>query len=189
MYLRIELDARLLARQASEEIVQRLPVLPAAMDAYATTFFDVRDRLDSKTYVVKKLLRVGGGLSDYSQNPESFLKSIAYFGGPECLDACLPYLLNGGQQLAQRTASDDNSNYDPLADRLGLLLLALNLPEDSKTSLNLVKAAAGLIQGLSENRPSQRWVGVFAQIVEPFTGEIITTGKQAAEDVSDRQAA
>lgn len=188
--LRLELEARLLARQSSEEIAERLSVSATAVDAYHDAFFDVRDRLESKTYVVKKVIGVNSGFGFGSPTLEGLTKQVAYFAGPTVLDVVLPYLKENGRKLAEHTATDENPVHDPIAERIDLLLRAQSLPSDSKTSASLVKVAGDLIQNFPENRPTQRWTGVFAQIVSPFEGEFTSTvGELQAGSIVDRQAA
>jgi len=165
--LRLELEARLLARQSSEEIAERLSISAAAVDAYHDAFFDVRGRLKSRTYVVKKAVGMDSGLGSRPVTLEGLTKQVAYFAGPAVLDTILPYVRVNGRELAQRTATDDNPVHDPLAERLDLLLRAQSMPADGKTSASLVRAAADLISDFPEYRPPQRWAGVFAQIVSP----------------------
>ena len=60
----LELECRLLARQSSVEIAERLSISPGTIDAYCKLFYDIKERLDSRTYIVKKLLGVRGGVDD-----------------------------------------------------------------------------------------------------------------------------
>jgi hypothetical protein len=187
---RLELESRLLARQSSEELAEQLSISPAAVDAYHDTFFDVRARLDAKTYIIKKVICPDSGLGSHPLTLEGLAKQVAYLAGPVALNAILPYLKDNGRELAQHTGTDENPTHDPLAERLDLLLRAQSLPEDNKTSVSLVKVVADLIQGLPEYRPTQRWVGAFSQIVSPFEGEVTSSaGALKTEESGDKQAA
>jgi hypothetical protein len=48
---RQEIEARLLARESLEAIASKLAAVPRAIEYYASTFFDVRDALDHRTWV------------------------------------------------------------------------------------------------------------------------------------------
>ena len=186
---RIELEARVLARQSSPEIAERLDVSAGAIDAFSSTFFDIRSRLNTTTYIVKKVIETSSGWGSRCLTPESLLKKIAYFAGPAILDAVLPHLKNNGQQLAQRTSGDEGPIVDPLAERIDLLLRASNLPSDEKTANQLLRVTGQLRLNFSTTRPQQQWVGAFSQIVEPFTGELVATVKQSTGDISESHAA
>ena len=186
---RIELESRILARQSSTEIAERLDVSAGAIDAYESAFFDVRSRLHSTSYVLKKVIEVNSGWGSCPLTPDTLLRKIAYFAGPAILDAVLPYLQNSGRQLSQRTSGDEGTIIDPLAERIDLLLRASNLPSDEKTTNQLMRVAGQLLSDFSRTRPKQQWVGAFAQIVEPFTGELVATTNQQTGNVSEVQAA
>ena len=130
------------------------------------------------------------GLGSHAPTLEGLTKQVAYFAGPAVLDTILPYVRDSGRELTQRTATDDNPGHDPLAERLDLLMQVKGLATDGKTSVSLVKVAADLIQNLPEYRPTQRWTGVFAQIVSPFEGELTSTACEfQSEGKADQQAA
>jgi hypothetical protein len=177
---RVELEARVLARQSSVEIAERLNLSAGAIDAYVSTFFDVRSRLHSTSYILKKVIEVNSGWGSCLLTPDTLLKKIAYYAGPTILDAVLPYLRNYGRQLAQRTSSDEGLIVDPLAERIELLLQASNLSNDKKTATQLMRVVGPLLSDFSSTRPKQHWIGAFAQIVEPYTGELVATVKQPA---------
>jgi hypothetical protein len=85
------LEARVLARQTAAEIAVKLAIEPDTVTAYEKIYFDVRERLDAKTYVAKVVL----GFPDYLRGMISessrgqFLRRIAYYGGPIALEALL----------------------------------------------------------------------------------------------------
>ena len=186
---RIELEARVLARQSSVEIAERLNLSAGAIDAYLLTFFDVQSRLNSPIYIIKKAIGVNSAWGSRLVTPDTLLRMIAYYAGPTIFDAVLPYLRNYGRQLAQRTSSDEGPIVDPLAERIDLLLRASNLPSDEKTANQLLRVTGQLLLDFSTTMPQQPWVGAFSQIVEPFTGELMATVKQSTGDISESQAA
>ena len=184
----LELESRLLARQSSSEIAERLSISAGAVDAYVSTFFDIRSRLNAKSYIVKKIIGMDSGLGSHPLTLEELAKQVAYFAGSDVLDVVLPYIKNNGRELARRTAGVGIQ--DPFAERLDLLLRANNLPTDNKTSMQLTRVAHQLIPDFSNFRPKQNFVGAFAQIVEPFAGEIVMpAGEQVWLDLSERRAA
>jgi hypothetical protein len=53
---RYELEARLLARQSNEEIAHELSGLAGMVEWYEQLFFNVRDRIDNRGYIVNKVI-------------------------------------------------------------------------------------------------------------------------------------
>lgn len=84
---RFVVEARLLAGQTDEEIAQLVSTLPATIEWYHRLFFDVRERLSHRDYIVntvlKDSLRRGAGSYDFST------KLFGYFGGSVALDHML----------------------------------------------------------------------------------------------------
>lgn len=86
------IEARILAGQSNEEIANLIGTMPAAIDLYEKVFFNVRDRLDRKDWVVRQVFgpslahRFG---SDYAELSGFTLKFFGYFGGPRVLDLVL----------------------------------------------------------------------------------------------------
>ncbi|QEL16865.1 hypothetical protein [Limnoglobus roseus] len=81
---RLILQARLLAREADEQIGPRLGLPAVVVGFVEKLFFNCRDRLDCPAFVRNSLL--GAPLRPTA---ESVLKSVAYFNGPDALDEAI----------------------------------------------------------------------------------------------------
>lgn len=86
---RCALEARLLARQSDEEIADRLSTMPEAVQAYEQLFFNVRDRLDNRDYIVSSVLSPSLNYGYDLTNIELSAKFFGYFAGPQVLDFIL----------------------------------------------------------------------------------------------------
>lgn len=86
------LEARLLAREPDDYIAFELSTIPGAIDWYENLFFNIRDRLASRSWVVKTILglvqhRTSTGDETISADQRWLAyKLFAYFGGPLVLD-------------------------------------------------------------------------------------------------------
>ena len=173
---RLELEARLLSRQASPEIAERMEFSADAVDAYIDTFFDIRNRLDSRTYITKKVI---GAQWAASLNPrEGLLYSIAYFGGAGMLEAVLRYFHNHGQLLAELTSEE--TVQDPIATRLDLLLRAHSMPGDSKTALRMASIFPELMSDATASS-AESYVGVLSRIVPPLPQDVVQSDVEHVE--------
>lgn len=90
------LDARILAREPNEFIADEFDTIPETIDWYEKIFFNMRDRLHSRTYVVKTI--TGHLIDAQTTDAEGSIgtlqrmlayKLFAYFGGPLVLDIIL----------------------------------------------------------------------------------------------------
>lgn len=88
-------EARILAREPDDYIAGEVHTMPETIFWYEKIFFNVRDRIESRSYIVKTIL---GGFHQRTTNVESTLpynqtamcyKLFAYFGGPLVLDIIL----------------------------------------------------------------------------------------------------
>ena len=173
---RLELEARLLSRQASPEIAERMEFSADAVDAYIDTFFDIRNRLDSRTYITKKVI---GAQWAASLNPrEGLLRSIAYFGGAGVLEAVLRYFHNHGQLLAELTSEE--TVQDPIATRLDLLLRAHSMPGDLKTALRMASIYPELLRDATASS-AESYVGVLSRIVPPLPQDVVQSDVEHVE--------
>lgn len=89
------LDARILAREPDDFIADEFDTIPEAIYWYEKLFFNVRDRLHSRSYIVKSVLGIGQGAvtdaegSITTEQQAMAYKLFAYFGGPMVLDVLL----------------------------------------------------------------------------------------------------
>jgi hypothetical protein len=88
-------QARLLSGATDDEIAQLSGTLPETINLYEQLFFNVRDRLDNKDWIVKTIL---GTVTQRSSNRydtmtdhqrDSLYKLFGYFGGPVILDVII----------------------------------------------------------------------------------------------------
>lgn len=86
------LEARILAREPDEFIAEEFSTIPETVQYYEKLFFNVRDRLHSRTYIVKTVLgpsanQIAGveGLMTDVMRRTSY-KLFGYYGGPLILD-------------------------------------------------------------------------------------------------------
>ena len=87
---RNEMEARILAKQTNEKIAEEMVGLPGTVDWYERLFFNVRDRLHNRGYIVNRVICpsiLDGGWQNL--NLEMSTKFFGYFAGPIILDAVL----------------------------------------------------------------------------------------------------
>lgn len=88
--LRGVIEARILARQTDEEIADKICTLPSAVAWYEALFFNVRDRISNKDWVVRTI--IGQEMLEHGVSSRIFhttAKMFAYFTGPLVLDLIL----------------------------------------------------------------------------------------------------
>ena len=153
------LEARILARQSDGEIAQLVGLLPAAVAWYERIFFNVRDRLHARIWILKTI-RGGERRRPLSCNDPlsasergQFFKLLAHFGGPVALDAAISGLSGG--PVAQQ---DQVPNWfdDSQASRiLQVAVLSVREP-DQASAMQLLRVQMKLLrcESASENRDS-----------------------------------
>lgn len=88
-FSRYALEGRILAGQTDAEIAACLELLPEAVTMYEYCFFNVRERMRSKDYIVGQVIGPAIVINDSSLSPDFSAKFFGYFGGPFVLDAVL----------------------------------------------------------------------------------------------------
>jgi hypothetical protein len=87
------LQAHILTGETDQEIASRLAIVPSAVDWYEKIFFNVRDRLHARDYIVKQVIGKpedrrasarDGALTEFQE--QISYKLFGYFGGPHVLD-------------------------------------------------------------------------------------------------------
>jgi hypothetical protein len=86
--LRWTIEARILARQTDKEIADEVASSPETIEAYEAVFFNVRDRLDRKEYILHVVLSEAGQNCRASAY-DVVWKLFAYCGGPLVLERLL----------------------------------------------------------------------------------------------------
>ena len=79
--IRWMLESRLLAGQTDEEIAKNVGFIPEMIEWYEALFFNVRDRLENKDYIVSQVIRPSMGTGLQNLTMEMSAKFFGYFGG------------------------------------------------------------------------------------------------------------
>jgi hypothetical protein len=145
-------EALLLMGQDSVAIAQLTRVPPAVVDAYEAMFFQCRDRLHARDWVVCCALGMPPSAASISPDKGAALKRFAFFGGPLVLDAVQPYLLDGKDLFDPPL---DLSTIEGRREQLIRLAVAVHLlPNDAATQWKLQKVML-LIQ--ERERQREKW--------------------------------
>ncbi len=83
------LEARLLAQQTDYEIAEAVKTLPAAVEWYEALFFNVRDRIQSRDWILKQILGPAIDRMMDDKAEELTMKMFAYYMGPIMFEAVL----------------------------------------------------------------------------------------------------
>lgn len=100
--LGLELQARILARHNTKELLKMFDMDLVTLETYESLFFDIRDRIDVHDFVVGDVICEHGGNGHIE-----LVKSLGYCGGPKALDIALPYLLKHSQSVRDSVFSDE----------------------------------------------------------------------------------
>lgn len=144
---RLELEARILARQPSEVIAAKLAITPQVVDIFIAHFFDVLGRMSARDWIVVRAIRnqPGDSLAD---RLAVVLKTWAYFGGVERLELALPFCTDGGVRLY--LSSDLSTEAGRLEERIRLAILVDAIEINKKNVTKLLRLHAAIIE--SEKR-------------------------------------
>ncbi len=83
------IEARILARQSDAEIGQTNGCWPQYIEAYEALFFNVRDRMDNRDFVLQSVLTPAFSRGFEAAEAGSLWKLFGYLGGPHVLDAMM----------------------------------------------------------------------------------------------------
>jgi hypothetical protein len=106
---RLEIEARILARQSAREIARRFGISAEAVVTFEALFFGVADRLDAATFIMTQVIGVDPRRSDGRPDYATLLKMVAYQGGPPALEAMLTLSRMQGGRRGCRTAHPSRS--------------------------------------------------------------------------------
>lgn len=89
MPTRWAIEARVLAGESDADIAEKLGTSPEVVEAYVNVFFDVREKLTRKDYVLNVILAdaVSRGLQE--RHYDLLWKLLGFIGGPHVLDAAM----------------------------------------------------------------------------------------------------
>lgn len=122
---RWEVEARILARQTDDEIATRTGLAPAVVGWYEVLFFNVRDRLNARDWIICRA--IGSGFSVACQDLGQVLRAVGYLGGPAALDVMLAASAETPQQT-EGVSPDPMLRDDDLLASARLLKSLLLLP-------------------------------------------------------------
>lgn len=100
---RLEMEARLLARQSDTAIALALKIPAPTVQAYRDLFFDIDDRLQASTYISQVVIGVHPGRQP---TDEQLFKLQAYSHGPQVIPVWLDYLAEGWDGTSLNTERD-----------------------------------------------------------------------------------
>jgi hypothetical protein len=147
------LEARLLMGQDSAEIERRMGVPASVVDLYEAVFFQCRDRLHARDWVVCNALGTPPSGTWLGPDNCAVLKRFAFFGGPHVFDAVRPYLLDGKDLFELRL---DLSTPESRREQVIRLAVAMHLlPNDAATQWKLQKVML-LVQEWERQREKRR---------------------------------
>ena len=133
--LRLEVEARLLARQPPDAVADRTGLTAAAVEAYAALFYAVADRLAHRGYIVHCVI----GLHEAGDAHAAHVRMMCYHYGPLMADAVFDALADpapGGAACGPE-----------VAERRRLVRLALDVRAEPVTPANAPRwARLGLLQ-------------------------------------------
>lgn len=178
--LRIELEARIFARQSASEITRRVPISAQSVVAYERLFFNVTDRLDASDYIllqaIGELLPPGWTKPDFAR----LVKLVGYQGGLLPLDAFLSYLAQkeNMQWLGATSSSLAPATY--LA--IDAFVTTYSLQIDKSTAFHIASKGKHVHEILEKRPPKPLLADLFAAQTAAIIENLATrTGGRTAE--------
>jgi len=176
---RLEIQARLLARQAPKEIAKRVGLPADAVAVYEALFFQIKDRLNATDWIRKRAIK--GEVFSHSRESRTdvIVKSFAYFGGIQVLELIWPYLIHKSGPLAAPVQLDTVEGRK--LEKVRLVLLAQSLPLDAQTNRRLTVGYPDFLELL---KPIQQPVGrgVASVLMGPLPGSLARTLRKEVAD-------
>ena len=134
------IEARLLARESDMEIAARLGCTPDIIKCYHDTFFDVREKLDFRDYILHAVFGEAIYRGLHERQHDLLWKMFGYFGGPYVIDAVSSRLINA---TWANTPADAASFFQDAALNVmkhKAAVAAITVPINSETNLDLIGA-------------------------------------------------
>lgn len=176
---RLEIQARLLARQTPEQVAKQLGLSAKAVVAYEALFFHIKDRLNATHWIIKRAIKGRVFSQSRESQPDVTAKSFAYFGGVRIAELVLPFLLHNTGPLTEPVRLDTAEGRTMEKARLAILIQSL--PSDAQTNRRLAMAYSDFLGLL---KPIQKPVlhGVAVGLMSPLPGSLT---KSLRKEVTD----
>jgi hypothetical protein len=147
--IRLEIEARILARQTAQQIGRRVDLPADVIVTYEALFHNVADRLAATTYittvVIGEIVPEGAGKFDFGR----LIKWTAYNGGVGPLDAMLLYVTRRTELELMGTSSITLTRETQLA--IDALVGAHSLQIDESTALDIASKGK-IVHEILENK-------------------------------------
>jgi len=170
------LEARILANETLESIARCFHTIPETIDWYEKIFFDVRDRLGSRDWIIK-VIRSGVDLTlddtgDVSNEIKYFTyKFFGYFGGPWALDV----VIAGIGEVGGPSSYDEVNNWLQSVMSTGLLrkgaIASQVVGVNNFTALNLLRTYTTVLKDKGDGVSSE-YVDIYRQHLESLREQI-----------------
>lgn len=125
--LRAELEARILANEDNYALSDRLGLRADAIETYCQLFFDVRQRLQRKSFILHFVIGQEGGHRVTPNQYATLWKLFGYFGGPANLDSLITGF-EGPASLVGLTASETMDSLIAAKQRQKMMIATVTLP-------------------------------------------------------------
>jgi hypothetical protein len=134
------IEARLLARESDYEIASRIGMSPEIIKCYHDTFFDVREKLDYRDYVIAMVFGEAAfrGLSE--RQHDLLWKMFGYLGGPFVIDSVSSRLINASWCNSSEAAGSFWQDIALNVMKHKAAVATLVVPINSETHLDLISA-------------------------------------------------
>lgn len=189
---KVLLEARILTQEPDDAIASALGVDANTVNYYEKLFFNVRDRLGHRTWIIKKILgpeinRVPNDNSELTDILRHMsYKMFAYFGGPEVLDVVIAGLQDGPIPLTSDKAAEwlDRAIETTTRSRTAMAVRVMRI--DKWNVMQLIEAQQRFMQSEKEARLATGGAGQeYEQNVVKFLNQVpLNIGRAAAEQMT-----
>lgn len=159
----LEVQSRVLAGQADDQIARATALPPEAVAAYESLFFHCRDRLDARGWIVTYAIKWLSFDPVKGRDFATVVKAFAYHGGPSLLDAIVPFI-RGERSLDLPVA--DGLVQESETDRCIRLAIGVDmLPWDVNTARKLSRIRVELLADSGKASTERSVAAVLAENV------------------------
>ena len=138
--IRSGIEARILARQTNEQIAYKNACSADTIEAYESLFFNVRDRLNYRDYILNGVLGQAATHGLHARDHDLLWKIVGYLAGPHVLDAMIGHVSN---PMQVRRPEDIPAFFQDTAINLmkkKAAMAALTVPVEGHTQMHLIEA-------------------------------------------------